>query len=146
LPSRDSCNQSAQKSLDEEKVNELRDVFAEANQSVGSQVVASDLYQNALSKWSTCMADRGFHYSGIRDAEQAGAVLRGSGTAPARAALDVAIADIACEHEVKLIELTHSQMADAVAKWIDANQQTVDDYNGAVALLDSRAQAILAGS
>lgn len=145
LSIRDACNQKASKELEEDRVNEIRDLIAQANQTMGSRVVASPSYQAAIAKWSSCMAGRGFHYASMKQAMEAAGTARGSGPTPARPALDIANADFECQHNVKLIELTHSIMADEVTAWVDANKQTLDDYTNAVRSLDSRAQAVLAG-
>lgn len=140
LQVRDTCNQQAIVWLEQKPVNDLRDAFDQENQTLANAALASPAYTTALSSWSTCMSNAGHPFSSPALARAYADSVRGTASQPSQVAIDVAVADYTCEHQARLLEVLHDEMATAVAGWVSGHAQELAQYESAVRVMDNKAR------
>lgn len=112
----------------------------QANQTLISAALASPAYTTALSVWSTCMSDAGHQFGSPALARAYADSVRGTASQPSQEAIDVAVADYTCEHQARLLEVLHDEMATALASWISGHAQELAQYESAVRVMNNRAR------
>lgn len=142
---RDACNQMAIAGLDQKPVDQLRDVIDQQNQALGASVLESPSYTSAVAEWSTCMSTAGHPFQTPTQAHAFADSVRGTAAHPSQPALDTAIADYDCEHQVHLLEVLHTESANAVTAWIDSHSQMLTQYETAVRIMNNKAQSYYGG-
>jgi len=140
LKARDACNQQATVWLDQKPVDDLRNTIDQQNQTLMAQTLASAAYSEAQSAWAGCMSDAGHPFNSPAQARAYADTVRGLAAQPSSAAIDTAIADYTCEHEVRLLEVLHTRLAAAVADWISSHAQLLDQYESAIRTMNNKAR------
>ncbi len=139
LKARDTCNQQAIVWLEQKPVDDIRNSIDQQNQTLMAAVLASPAYTAAVTAWSTCMNDAGHPFDSPAQARAYADTVRGTAAGqPTQAAIDIAVADYACEHQVHLLEILHNELAAAVSDWIAGHAPLLDQYETAIRIMDNK--------
>lgn len=112
------CYGIANTSLARNKLDAQEEAFSAAGADLRAAVASSPEVEAITTAWSSCMSEQGYDYSEPRDAtSDASQVSAGDPTAPA--AIQIAIADIRCQQNVRFAETLQELNVAEVDRWIE---------------------------
>lgn len=111
--------------------------FYEAAAAMSVSVNLEPDVAEAIDEWVDCMLQRGYPVTNLRSAEDL-ASNGGASSMTSKVAMDVAVADFACQRTVELIETLINARRRLVADWIDANPMALRDREDAIDLVIER--------
>ncbi len=141
-----SCGQQVAASLDESRYADLATNVSVANAAISIAVDESPEMASVQRAWSDCMKSAGYSFETPMRAWERGHASLGWGERPSAPAIAIALADLACERQVRYLETRVALITSRITAWIEDNGAVLTELEAAKKSVVERARAVVAAA
>lgn len=140
-----TCNGVARASLDQSRYLAVQQQFATAAGDIAVAVSVHPDMQATKVSWQDCMRASGYEVTDDARSAEDLALQLGNDDFHDPAAVAVALADVTCQRQARLVEVGRDISAVLVAEWLEQNPGAITELNAAIDDVVQRAEKVLNG-